>query len=247
MGIISWIKDKYYDISFQKAKTLIAEGDTDEAIRVLESILEKHPNAPQTLLEVYHSIILRGNKSYVSQVARLYGMHEELKDDCLNFVKHSKILNTSLYIYYCQSLYCKGASEFQSYFLNASVEYVETFIQLNSLSSLSANTVLLTALSSALFVKAELYYEQKSLEKSKRLCVLIAPYLFNPQFFELYVKVRFDIIIGKEVTKESLFELDTVLDYSQKRISLKAKSTLFVKGIDLAKKCMTIRIMFFRC
>ena len=70
-----------------------------------------------------------------------------LKDDCLNFVKHSKILNTSLYIYYCQSLYCKGASEFQSYFLNASVEYVETFIQLNSLSSLSANTVLLTALS----------------------------------------------------------------------------------------------------
>ena len=33
MGIISWIKDKYYDISFQKAKTLIAEGDTDEAIR----------------------------------------------------------------------------------------------------------------------------------------------------------------------------------------------------------------------
>lgn len=36
MGIISWIKDKYYDISFQKAKTLIAEGDTDEAIRVLE-------------------------------------------------------------------------------------------------------------------------------------------------------------------------------------------------------------------
>lgn len=40
MGIISWIKDKYYDISFQKAKTLIAEGDTDEAIRVLESILE---------------------------------------------------------------------------------------------------------------------------------------------------------------------------------------------------------------
>lgn len=43
MGIISWIKDKYYDISFQKAKTLIAEGDTDEAIRVLESILEKHP------------------------------------------------------------------------------------------------------------------------------------------------------------------------------------------------------------
>lgn len=236
MGIISWIKDKYYDISFQKAKTLIAEGDTDEAIRVLESILEKHPNAPQTLLEVYHSMILRGNKSYVSQVARLYGMHEELKDDCLNFVKHSKILNASLYIYYCQSLYCKGASEFQSYFLNASVEYVETFIQLNSLSSLSANTVLLTALSSALFVKAELYYEQKSLEKSKRLCVLIAPYLFNPQFFELYVKVRFDIIIGKEVTKESLFELDTVLDYSQKRISLKAKSTLFVKGIELAKK-----------
>ncbi|MFQ9810489.1 MAG: hypothetical protein ACLRYB_13860 [Segatella copri] len=130
-------------------------------------------------------------------------------------------MNTSLYIYYCQSLYCKGASEFQSYFLNASVEYVETFIQLNSLSSLSANTVLLTALSSALFVKAELYYEQKSLEKSKRLCVLIAPYLFNPQFFELYVKVRFDIIIGKEVTKESLFELDTVLDYSQKEYHLK--------------------------
>ncbi|MFQ9407421.1 MAG: tetratricopeptide repeat protein, partial [Segatella copri] len=61
--VISWIKDKYYDISFQKAKTLIAEGDTDEAIRVLESILEKHPNAPQTLLEVYHSMILRGNKS----------------------------------------------------------------------------------------------------------------------------------------------------------------------------------------
>ena len=102
MGIISWIKDKYYDISFQKAKTLIAEGDTDEAIRVLESILEKHPNAPQTLLEVYHSMILRGNKSYVSQVVRLYGMHEELKDDCLNFVKHSRIL---LYIYIIANLY----------------------------------------------------------------------------------------------------------------------------------------------
>lgn len=51
--------------------------------------------------------------------------------------------------------------------------------------------------------------------------MLIAPYLFNPQFFELYVKVRFDIIIGKEVTKESLFELDTVLDYSQKEYHLK--------------------------
>lgn len=77
--------------------------------------------------------------------------------------------------------------------------------------------------------------------------MLIAPYLFNPQFFELYVKVRFDIIIGKEVTKRIPIRIRHCVGLFSKRISLKAKSTLFVKGIELAKKCMTIRIMFFRC
>ena len=49
MGIVSWIKDTYYDNRLKRANKMLSEGYINEAVNILNEILDKHPNAPFVL------------------------------------------------------------------------------------------------------------------------------------------------------------------------------------------------------
>lgn len=159
MGLISWIKGQYYDHKFQKAKDLIESGDTTEAINILEDILDSHIDAPQTLLGVYHSLMLKGNKACVASAADLCRRYAGLKVDCVKFVRTANIQSRALYIDYIQALFCKGVSVLQSDFVDASVKYIRDFNSITGLSSLTHNNTLQLALAKALLLEAETSYK----------------------------------------------------------------------------------------
>lgn len=235
MGIISWIKGQYNDYKFQKAKGLIESGDTTEAISILEDILESHIEAPQALLGVYHSLMLKGNKACVASAANLCGRFVELKADCVKFVRTAKIQSRLLHIDYCQALFGKGVTVLQSDFVNASVSYIRDFNSITNLKSLSKNNTLLVSLSYALLTEADISYKQKNLSESLRLCDLVKPYLSNPEFCELYANVRFDSIASKKITESTTKELSCVLDYAKKKLREKAIADISSKGIEYAR------------
>lgn len=239
MGLISWIKGQYYDHKFQKAIGLIKNGDTTEAIKILEDILDCHMDAPQALLEVYHSLMLKGNKASVASAANLCGRYPELKADCIKFVRNSNVLNRALYIDYCQALFGNGVTVLESDFVNASIRYIKDYKSINSLRSLSSNNTLLVALAKALSTEAEILYKQKSLQESIRLCDLTKPYLTNPDFCELYANVRFDSIVSTQMSEDTRQRLIGVLDYAEKHLQAKAKTDIVQKGIEFAGNLYT--------
>lgn len=71
MGLITWIKDKYNNHKFQKATQVLSDGKIDQAVEIFKEILDSHPDAPFSLLSIYHSIILRGIE-IVYQMLSLY-------------------------------------------------------------------------------------------------------------------------------------------------------------------------------
>ena len=235
MGLISWIKGQYYDHKFQKAKDFIVSGGTTEAINILEEILDSHKDAPQTLLGVYHSQILKGNKTSVASAANLCGRYTGLKVDCVKFVRTANIQSRALYIDYIQALFCQGVSVLQADFVDASVKYIRDFSSITSLRSLTDNNTLLVALAKALLLETEKSYKQKSLQESMRLCNLIKPYLSNPDFCDLYTNVRFDLGVIKKTTENTIKELCGLFDYAKKNLREKDYTNLAVKGIGFAR------------
>lgn len=235
MGLISWIKGQYNDYKFQKAKGLIENGDTTEAINILEDILESHAEAPQALLGVYHSLMLKGNKACVASAANLCGRFGGLKADSVKFVRSAKMQSRLLRIDYCQALFGKGVTVLESDFVNASVSYIRDFNSITDLKSLSKNTTLLFSLSKALLTEAANSYKQKNLSESLRLCDLVKPYLSNHEFCELYANVRFDSIASKKITESTIKELSGVLDYAKKKLREKAIVDISCKGIEYAR------------
>ena len=87
MGLITWIKDKYNNHKFQKATQILSEGKVDQAVEIFKEILDSYPDAPYSLLSIYHSLILKGNRNGVSNVVSLYENHKHLKDKCIDFAK----------------------------------------------------------------------------------------------------------------------------------------------------------------
>ncbi len=235
MGLISWIKGQYNDYKFQKAKGLIESGDTTEAISILEDILESHAEAPQVLLGVYHSLMLKGNKACVASAANLCERFGGLKADCVKFVRTAKIQSRLLRIDYCQALFGKGVTVLQSDFVNASVSYIRDFNSITDLKSLSKNNTLLVSLSYALLAEADISYKQKNLSESLRLCDLVKPYLSNPEFCELYANVHFDSIVSKKITESTIKELSGVLDFAKKKLRKKVIVDISGKGIEYAR------------
>ena len=125
MGLITWIKDKYNNHKFQKATQVLSDGKIDQAVEIFKEILDSHPDAPFSLLSIYHSIILKGNRNSVSDVVSLYENHKFLKDKCIDFAKQLESTNQAyLHIDYCQALYSKGISELLNSFVNSATDLV---------------------------------------------------------------------------------------------------------------------------
>ena len=56
MGLVSYLKDLYYNSRLNKASKLLSEGRSTEAEQILISILDKHPMAVSNLAEFYYSL-----------------------------------------------------------------------------------------------------------------------------------------------------------------------------------------------
>ena len=210
MGLITWIKDKYNNHKFQKATQILSEGKVDQAVEIFKEILDSHPDAPYSLLSIYHSLILKGNRNSVSNVASLYENYKHLKDKCIDFAKQLEGTNQIyLHVDYCQALYCKGISELLNSFINSSTELVVSENSISNLESLTKNTFLLQSLSDSILTNAQKrYILEKNLLESERLCLLIKPYLSSKTFYEFYSEVRFNLIFQKNITEESVKQID---------------------------------------
>ena len=53
MGLISWIKDKYYDSQLNKADTLVLENDLNRAEEIYRSLLGKQDQAVVNLANMF--------------------------------------------------------------------------------------------------------------------------------------------------------------------------------------------------
>ena len=212
MGLITWIKDKYNNHKFQKATQVLSDGKIDQAVEIFKEILDSHPDAPFSLLSIYHSIILKGNRNSVSDVVSLYENHKFLKDKCIDFAKQLESTNQAyLHIDYCQALYSKGISELLNSFVNSATDLVVNTNYISNLESLTKNTYLLQSLSDSILTNAQKrHILEKNLVESERLCLLIKPYLSSKTFYEFYSEVRFNLIIQKNITEESVKQIDTL-------------------------------------
>lgn len=239
MGIISWIKDKCIGHKFQNANRLLSEGKADSAIEILQDILDNHPDALSALLEIYHSQIIQGNQRRISDVALLFGNHQFIKADCVNFVEEIEGSNQIwLLIDYCQALYCKGIRELKNKFIKYSTKLVVETNYVSNLQTLTIDNSLLISLSEFLLEEAKVIYNQHNdLVESERLCLLIQPYLSSQYFYELYANIRFDLIALKGITEESVKQLDSLFKDVKTNYHLadSAIRVLTDKGLKLAK------------
>lgn len=210
MGVISWIKDKYYNHKYQKAKGFLDEGNVEQAVEILKEILDCHPDAPHALLSIYHSNIYQGSNQKIPYVASLYENHQFLRERCIGFARSLEASNqTWLHINYSQALYCKGLHELLNQFVLSATKLAINQNSIANLQTFTNNNSLLYSLSSSILIEAQKSFAQnKDLEKSKRLCLLIQPYLSSKEFFEFYSSIRFDMIAKETVTEDSVKLLD---------------------------------------
>lgn len=72
MGLVSYLKDLYYNSRLNKASNLLTEGRSSEAEQILTSILDKHPMAVAKLAEYYYSL------SKSADVAKIVSLFEKI-------------------------------------------------------------------------------------------------------------------------------------------------------------------------
>lgn len=241
MGLISWVKNKHNEHKFQKARVLFIDGNLEEAIKILNQILETHPFAPQLLLQIYHSQVEKDyTNSFDTNIANLYSIHNELKNDCIAFVNNisneGKLLNA---INYASNLYGVGLLELKDEFIKLSTNFVLNNKGFSNLGILSDNKTLLIDVSKKLFAKLKTEYSNgKSLNECLRLAFLIEPYFSDKYFFDLFCNIRFDSIASNNISEKSCDELEILFKEVETKYSLSPLiiSNLFDKGLLLLKK-----------
>ena len=90
MGLISWIKDKYYDSRLDKADRLVSEGNLDEAEEIYRSLLGNQDLAIVHLADMFvsHSQGVEGKLKALKDIVDLQGYSNEQNrqdyESCLN-------------------------------------------------------------------------------------------------------------------------------------------------------------------
>lgn len=74
MGLISWIKDTYYNHKLDNADSAYQRKDLAEAERIYQEILDKHPEAYEHLAKMYYEVGLTSNDklSYLAKLKSLF-------------------------------------------------------------------------------------------------------------------------------------------------------------------------------
>lgn len=239
MGIVSWIKNKYYDNRFQKANRLLSENDVNGAVEILIEILDKHIDAPFTLLSIYHQQIAAGDGNRINDTIRLLRDFGQLKTECIDFanaITHNP--NVILAIDYIQSIFCAGVHEVRTLFVDTAKHYILSTPSFTNLNSLTRATSLISALSESLFVQATKFYDNKNFSACNRLCELILPVIRTKEFQYFYINVQFDTLALNKIDEQSIVKLDKLFSDARNIYHLsdsKIKS-LKDKGLRIAQK-----------
>ena len=239
MGIVSWIKDKYYDSRFQKANKLLSKGAVNECVEILKEILDKHFDAPSKLLSIYHTQIENGNKAQIKEATQLYRCYPNLKNNCISFANAiSRKPRSVIAIKYVESVYCAGIHEVKALFVNTARQYVLSDVSVDTLTSLTRDTSLISSLAERLFTDVKQIYIDKDLNKCKKICKLILPILTTREFYKLYSNVRFDSLALNRINSASIVKLDKLFKDVKEQYNLTTEDikSLTDKGLKVAQK-----------
>ena len=239
MGIVTWIKNKYYDSRFQKASRLLSENDVNGAVEILIEILDKHIDAPSTLLSIYHQQIAAGDFNRIKDTTRLLGNFGKLKTECIDFANTiSRNSNVVLAIDYIQSIFCAGVQEVKTLFVDTAQHYILSTPSITNLKSLTGATSLISTLSESLYAQATKFYNNKDFSVCNRLCELILPVIKTKEFYYFYINVQFDTLALNKIDEQSIVKLDKLFNDAKNIYNLsdsKIKS-LKDRGLGLAQK-----------
>ncbi|MCH5223732.1 MAG: hypothetical protein J1E82_06795 [Muribaculaceae bacterium] len=236
MGVISWFKNKYNESKFQKANKSISEGDISRAIELLKKILSGHPEAPSTLLSIYHNQIKEKNSGFIPEVADLYEGYTELKSEIISFASEISKSLPQQALEYCDKLYSKGIKELENIFVKVGTQLVLNNTDINNLNKISKQTTLLKALSESLFTESKKNYNNSQIQLADRICKLITPYLNSKEFYNLIANIRFDLISNNQINASSINFFDELFKDIRNKYKLSNSSInkLTDKGLKKA-------------
>ena len=89
MGLISWIKDAYYDHKLNNADSAYNSNDISEAERIYLEILDKHPNAAEHLAKMYFELAKsrKDELQYLSSLKSLLSRTSMGKEEVTIYLK----------------------------------------------------------------------------------------------------------------------------------------------------------------
>ena len=89
MGLISWIKDAYYDHKLNNADSAYNSNDISEAERIYVEILDKHPNAAEHLAKMYFELAKsrKDELQYLSSLKSLLSRTSMGKEEVTIYLK----------------------------------------------------------------------------------------------------------------------------------------------------------------
>jgi hypothetical protein len=207
MGLITWIKNKYYTSRFDRAHQLYQNGEYTDAIKILKNLLNDYPDAQEELLSVYHTQILKGTLLAIKSAAHLYQSYPSLKQSCLKFSKDLYNISIRDFIAYSQELYCANLSELGDSFIMAATDFIISHPSESKLDNLTSNNFLLKKLAESLFEKVKNLTPHEISDREK-ICVLILPYYSSQDFFCIYSNIRLEQLANKPITITSIKNWD---------------------------------------
>lgn len=119
MGLVSYLKNLYYNSRLNKANNLFSEGRLSEAEQILTSILDKHPMAAAKLAEYYYSLSKSANAvKIVSLFEKILSLES----------KGGKIYDAKAYNGFLSKLVNDILSKAQMYFASSSYADCSTLL-----------------------------------------------------------------------------------------------------------------------
>lgn len=224
MGLISWVKDKYYEHKYKSALDFISNGNADGAIEILNKILDKHPLAAEKLLEVYHSILYNAdNNTVLGKVVELYKWQNSLSNHCVAFARQiSQLPNRVRFAAtYSSTLYKNGIQALEPIFVSCATSIVIHDASISSLTKISDSLPLLSSLSLALFdILKRDFTSHNKINEAYRIALLIEQYQKADEFKIYLANTHFSYLANRQVTSTSISEFDKLFNDAKNRYNL---------------------------
>ena len=152
MGIISWVKDKYYQNKYNNAVAFFEASHYDKAINILKEILDAHPSAPVALLHTLHKkLSSKDYKQTIDEIASLYKKYNGLYSECYNLAEiQIQQGNYKLCADYSAKMYNAGVHQLKGVFIVSAEKLIINDKGISRLNDFTTDPTLLEDLSKQL-------------------------------------------------------------------------------------------------